>query len=324
MTDENDDYALGPFDERIEELLRDFHAVLSQRWNALRAVPPDVLWHYTDTEGFRSMLTHGKLRFSHSRLMNDATEYAFGWSRVTESLDREVSRQDRLKEFFKMTSEVGSQVHGNYHDFIFCMSERADSLSQWRAYGSAGAGYSLGFQARELESSRVVGEFSFVKLIYDPKRQAELVEDAIADTHQFFASLLGETIPDAHKSGILHRANVLLAQHLMRLALLFKHPSFEDEREWRLVVGYSEQSGAQDVAMLEKVEFRSSGGLVRPFLDFDFATKEVEFRRCLPLTALMHGPTLRPAATTFSVDFFLARCGYKHVQSEKSKVPLEA
>jgi hypothetical protein len=318
-----DDYSLGPFDERLERLLEELNGELLRKWKALRAEPPELLWHYTDAEGFRSIVTFETLRFSHSRLMNDATEHAFGWSRVSEVLDRETARHDRLEDFFGMTRAVGSEVHGNYNYFIFCFSERADSLSQWRAYGSAGAGYALGFQARELNVERLEGEFFFVKLIYDLQQQAALIEDAILETRQFFSMLFGGAVPDPHKLGILHRANVILAQHLMRLAYLFKHPSFEDEREWRLIVGYSEESGAKDLTMLANVQFRSSSGLVRPFFDFNFATKEVDGRKSLPLAELMYGPTLRPAATAFSVDFFLARRGYGHLRVAKSNVPLE-
>jgi hypothetical protein len=323
VTIDYDNYSLGPFDERVEGLLSEAKAALLRCWNELHAEPPEVLWHYTAADGFRSILTHGTLRFSHSQLMNDATEHAFGWSRVTEVLSNEAARGDRLDQFFGMTREVGSEVHGNYHYFIFCLSERDDSLSQWRAYGSAGAGYSIGFKARELREPPKHGEFFFLKLIYDSKCQTALIDDAIGKIRHFFGKLFSGPIPDSDKLGILHRANVLLAQHLMRLALLFKHPSFEDEGEWRLIVGYSEQSGSEDVAMLEKVQFRSGGGLVRPFIDFNFASEEVDGRLVLPVKALMYGPTLRPTSTAFSVRFFLARSGYGHVEPEKSKVPLE-
>jgi hypothetical protein len=168
------------------------------------------------------------------------------------------------------------------------------------------------------------GEFFFLKLIYDPKQQTALIHDAIGETRRFFARLFAGPVAHQDKLGVLHRANVILAQHLMRIALLFKHPSFEDEGEWRLIVGYSEQSGPDDVSMLAKVQFRSGGGLVRPFLDFDFATEERDSRLCLPLSALMYGPTVRPTATAFSVRFFLARSGYPHVAADQSKVPLEA
>jgi hypothetical protein len=129
VTEDFKDYSIGPFDERIEGLLDELSTELLRRWNELHAKPPEVLWHYTDGEGFRSILKHGTLRFSHSQLMNDPTEHAFGWSRVTEALDREIAHHDQLEQFFGMTTAVGSQVHGNYHYFIFCMSERADSLS---------------------------------------------------------------------------------------------------------------------------------------------------------------------------------------------------
>lgn len=324
MTEDSDEYSLGPFDKRIEGLLEGLQARLLEKWNALRAEPPEPLWHYTNADGFRAIITSETLRFSHSRLMNDATEHAFGWSRVVETLNAEIAKRDRLEQFFTMTNAVGSQVHDAYHYFIFCLSERADSLSQWRAYGSAGSGYSLGFLARSLSVDREEGEFFFIKLIYDRARQDALVAEAIAETRDFFTKLFAGTVRDPHKLGVLHRANVHLAQHMMRLAILFKHPSFEDEGEWRLLVGYSEKSGPKDLAMLSKVQFRASSGLVRPFLDFNFANMDVEGGKRLPLAELMYGPTLRPTATAFSVEFFLGQRGYRHLRTKRSAVPLEA
>src|SRR5438046_2587440 len=106
MTEDSDDYSLGPFDERIDKLLEALHARLLEKWNSLRAEPPEPLWHYTDADGFRAIITSEALRFSHSRLMNDATEHAFGWSRVVEALTREIGKHDRLEQFFTMTNAV--------------------------------------------------------------------------------------------------------------------------------------------------------------------------------------------------------------------------
>jgi hypothetical protein len=321
---EFDDYVLGPFDEPIEVLLSELSLAFTRRWDELRThVPPEILWHYSGAEGFRAILTFGTLRLSHSRMLNDPTEHAYAWAAISELLDREIAAQDRLTNFFEMTRAVAGDVYAKYHYFIFCLSERSDSLSQWRAYGSGGAGYSLGFASAGLARERDDGEFSLVRLTYDEQHQRALIAAGVQEVRDFFAKLFKLTIPRGAQPGILHRANVLLSQYLLRIALLFKHPSFEDEAEWRLVVGYSEQSGQKDVAMLDKVQFRSDAGLVKAFLDFDFATEEHDNRRCVPLRRVMYGPTLRPVATGFSIEFFLRRRGYSHVSVDKSKVPLE-
>jgi len=110
----------------------------------------------------------------------------------------------------------------------------------------------------------------------------------------------------------------------MRIALLCKDSSFEDEREWRLVVGFSLRGGANDVKMLNTVDFRIGGGLVRPYYDFDFRYEGEDLARRLPLRKVRYGPMLRAAGTELSIRFVLDRKGYGGVRAEKSKVPFEA
>src|SRR5258706_6810887 len=131
-----ENYELTSSDPKIEAEIEQLRTTFHQWWLPWSAEQPNWLWHYTDTEGFRAIITNGTLRLSHSRLLNDATESALGWSRVTSELDAEIASQVPLREFFTMTKDVASDVHGSYHYFVFSLSERDDSLSQWRAYGS--------------------------------------------------------------------------------------------------------------------------------------------------------------------------------------------
>jgi hypothetical protein len=317
-------YTEGPFDERTEAVLKKLQADLEQDWAATTADPPDVLWHYTDAEGFRSIVTNGNFRFSHARVLNDPTEIALGWSRVTSELDAEILREVHLREFFTMTKTVAGGVHAKYHYFIFSLSERDDSLSQWRAYGSAGSGYALGFPTNKIGKAREDGEFYLARLVYKEDRQRALVRAAILRTRAAFNEILEQPIPPDHQPGIIHRANVSLSQYLLRISLLFKDASFEDESEWRLIVGYSAGGGDQDVEMMKRIDFRSSGGLAKPFIDFDFRYDGDAKPPILPLRFVRYGPTLRPTATDFSATFFLAQKGYSGVPVQRSDVPLEA
>lgn len=110
----------------------------------------------------------------------------------------------------------------------------------------------------------------------------------------------------------------------MRVSLLAKHESFTDEQEWRLVVGYSPKGGPTDVKMLKAAAYRASGGLVRPYLDFDFRYEGDEPDRVLPLRKVWYGPTLRPKSTELSIRFVLDQKGYAGVTIQKSDVPLES
>jgi hypothetical protein len=90
-----------------------------------------------------------------------------------------------------------------------------------------------------------------------------------------------------------------------------------------LVVGYSPNGGPTDVKMLESASYRTSGGLVRPFHDFDFRYEGEEPDQVLPLREVRYGPTLRPKSTELSIRFVLDQKGYPKVTIKKSDVPLE-
>jgi hypothetical protein len=159
-------YSLGPFDHKIEARLENLGASFDEEWSAFSAGRPELLWHYTNADGFQGIVTNGTFRFSHARLLNDTTEVALGWQRVTEELEAEIASQVHLEEFYTMTKVVATGVHRDYHYFVFALSARKDSLSQWRAYGSGGAGYSLGFATSNLDQKRKDDEFFLVKLEY--------------------------------------------------------------------------------------------------------------------------------------------------------------
>jgi len=318
-------YSEGPFDPRIERQLVALKESFTTDWAAFSARAPDPLWHYTDAEGFRGIVTNGTFRFSHTRLLNDPTEIVQGWSLVISELEAEIASQEHLSEFYTMTRDVADQVHSTYHYFIFSLSAREDSLSQWRAYGSGGSGYSLGLASGQLGRERQDGDFALVRLIYGEKDHRKIIHAAIKRTRYFFQRIIALNPSKQDQAGIVHRANVSLAHYLMRVSLLFKDSSFEDEQEWRLVVGYSPNGGAVEEQMLKTVLFRCAGGLVRPYFDFDFRYEgDEEGGRLLPLRVVRYGPTLRPTSTEFSIRFLLDRRAYIATKIKKSDVPLEA
>jgi hypothetical protein len=318
------DYELTSSDPKIEAEIEQLGKTFYESWLPWSSGQPENLWHYTDTEGFRAIITNGTLRLSHSRLLNDSTETALGWARVTSELDTEIASQVHLSEFFKMTKAVAGDVHGAYHYFVFSLSERDDSLSQWRAYGSGGAGYALCLDGRKLAEERTDGDFMVVRLIYGEQDHRRLIRDAIDHTRTVFQKIIARNPTKKDQPGIAHRVNVHLAQHLMRVSLLAKDASFEDEKEWRLVVGYSPKGVQKDIDTLKKVSFRSSGGIARPYFDFDFKTQGEDPEKTLPLRSVRYGPSLQPITTEFSARFLLDQKGYSKIKVLKSSVPLQA
>lgn len=306
--------------DRAERLLKALEVALE---SALDSSPhlPAILWHYTTAEGLRAILTSHRVRLSHARFLNDSSEIALGWSRVTAALDKAISSATNLKGLFQMTKSVTGEVYHATHYFTFCLSARADSLSQWRAYSDSGAGYSLGFDAKLLPGSTEPDVTCLLlRIVYSPDDQSLLLERGIQAAREFFTHLLAEPVAVDEQEPILGRANVQLSHFMMRAALSFKDDSFEDEREWRLVTGlHPAETPSQE--LLAHVDFRSGGGIVKPYLDVPHDPAPA---KRLPVSKIILGPTLRPVLTRESLDFFLAQKGHGSVPIEDSTVPLQA
>ena len=219
-----------------------------------------------------------------------------------------------------MTQEVAGDVYHKTHYFTFCLSARADSLSQWRAYGGGGEGYAVGFNSsRILTSTEPDVTCVLARMRYDDVDRKALVELGLNAAKKFFTKLLHEDVDAADRLGIAHRANVMLSRFMMVAALSFKNPSFEDEHEWRLVAGLHRDE-ASAAPLLQEVAFRSGASIVKPYLDLPLKPEQ----KRLPIARVMFGPTLRPGLTKESLEFFLSRRGYSDVPVESSNVPLQA
>lgn len=316
----SDKYTSLQFSERSERLLSRLEETLESALDSSELRPP-TLWHYTTTEGMRAILSSHRLRLSHVRFLNDSSEIALGWSRVTTALDEAINSATNLRTFFEMTKSVTGEVYHATHYFSFCLSARPDSLSQWRAYGDAGGGYALGFDTKTvIASTEPDVTCILLRMIYRPDEQKALLEQALKAARTFFNDLLDGPVESAEREGIIGSANVRLSHFMMRAALSFKDESFEDEREWRLVTClHPDEASCQP--LLEQVDFRSGGGIAKPYLD---VPAKREDGTVLPISTIIFGPTLRPNLTRESLEFFLGRRGYRSVSVEPSNVPLQA
>ena len=125
--------------------------------------------------------------------------------------------------------------------FVTSFSREDDSLTHWRSYCSAGNGVSIGFrtaslQAAEVRKSKVLfpgmivphprfGEVSYI----DPNNN-EIVDDMITTSYRDAVDFIARNhqSPDVMTNELTWR--------LTSAASFFKDDSFENEREFRLIV----------------------------------------------------------------------------------------
>jgi len=135
---------------------------------------PELVYHYTSSEGMSGIVESGALWATDVLFMNDTTEAVYGFKVVRDAVAEWVSALDagddrrQLLHAIEFVPELIPQV------FVVSFSARRDDLSQWRAYCRAG-GYSLGFDRTMLGAGLQVCE-------YDKARQREPRQARVVDT----------------------------------------------------------------------------------------------------------------------------------------------
>ncbi|MDR5729393.1 MAG: DUF2971 domain-containing protein [Terriglobia bacterium] len=123
---------------------------------------PEILWHYTDNDGFRGILNCGHIYATNLRFLNDKEEFEHAFTLAKQLLlealppesedpDPPLVRQLVVGTFERIFSE-GPLCQANLSLFTMSFTLHGDQLSQWRGYSRGSAGVSLGFDLRAARS----------------------------------------------------------------------------------------------------------------------------------------------------------------------------
>jgi hypothetical protein len=139
--------------------------------------PPPILYHYTGAAGALGIISKGEMWATDAAYLNDPTETQYGRELIRncwEEFKKNARLGDQELRFFQTFIDVlDTEWHTLISTYLACFSEYGNVLSQWRAYGQPGTGYSLGF-----DSAKLVGNatgFSLLKVEYEPAVQRETI-----------------------------------------------------------------------------------------------------------------------------------------------------
>ena len=287
------------------------------------AAPPPVLYQYCGPDSLEPMLRGGRLWVSDSARMNDSTENVWIHEvvrRFFAAADRPsygVDISDALYEF-----ETHYALAKDPQVFITCFSARGDLLSQWRAYGKDGTGYSIGFRTAhwlvpvgitldDISGFNGIGA-ALDRVVYHEAEQmavlrrlldrlSELMESEGAGASMYFRDAMRETGTEA----------------MLYLARFMKHPDFFEEQEWRIacgngLFGSTRGPAAGSLGFSEEIKYRPG----------DIAYRELDFRRGRteqPLAEIILGP--KCASTVEQVESSARLHGYQVATVRRSAVP---
>jgi len=218
--------------------------------------PPDLLYHYTSVDGVRGIITNRVLWATSIHHLNDTQELLHALNLASQAV-----QAYRPESLTTLQVDLGMRMLEHIEKlkslklFIASFSEEGDLLSQWRAYCPREGGYSLGFSTPVILSLTEPRGFFLRPCIYDREEQKDLIQFIVGR----YLGLLQDIWPPANLStgGLVESAAFWFVGALVRVAPLLKHPTFFEEREWRLV-GMTPPVG-------DSVKFRRVGDSVLPY-----------------------------------------------------------
>lgn len=269
---------------------------------------PDVLWHYTSSEGLIGILGGHSLRFSEAPYLNDGSELNYGFEMFSDLVRTFVENEDEiLRGCVEQLIHSIDQTLEKLSAVVFCMCSEPNLLNQWRDYGKDIVPYCIGFDTDEITKSR---NFSFnsylVEIIYDRDIQNNIFNKLILLLHEWYKNL-----PELDASDTEQRLAEVAAQ-VSTLILRFKNPAFAAEREWRLI------SHIPEIRSRSERKFRSSSLGVVPYYELRKATNP----RQLPVTAVFVGPSPYGKISHKALRDFLDVNGYVAAMSNYSTIPI--
>jgi hypothetical protein len=227
-----------------------------------------LVWHYTSWKGLDGVLS-GKLWLSDYSYLNDELEFQYTNGLYRVAVYGDVKAAEAFWPNLKLRDLERFVC-------VACFSEAADQLSQWRAYGANGLGFAIGFRKAALESLAARYGAQIFQCEYDPELQRRKIEKfagpvrkAIEGLARMEASPPSESHPTIWRN--MGERAIWEAQRegwpvlQLEYGPSFKHPSFFEELEVRLV--YRTDSAGPRSAEPLPVKFRQSGTLVVPYVE---------------------------------------------------------
>jgi hypothetical protein len=303
----------GRRDDPLEEALEGIVSGAAAEWKRLQGDTPDVLYHHTDVAGLIGICSSRSLWATNLRFMNDARELAHSRKLMIDVLGEAMTRA-RLPAQLEVIQEIKRMIVGmrvGYPDsYSVSFSADGDLLSQWRAYGSSGGGYAIGFDTAGLvrpPSTYPQPRRFLHRVIYDE----ETPLGTLRRTADAMLALFACVDPDSDLAESRARVFSSLGE-LVGFTTGFKDPSFAEEKEWRAV--YVIPHGD-----FEQIRFRPSNGVAVPYINLKVGT-DPEGK--LPIREVVQGPRVDSDTGVRSLELLLAGNGYPDVAVTASAIPL--
>ncbi|RIJ06705.1 DUF2971 domain-containing protein [Pseudomonas sp. 91RF] len=258
------------------------------------------LFHYTDAAAVQSILTNRKLWLTDLRFLNDSEEMRHGLQHILEELKSgsataRVSPRyvEAASSFIKenLTFDFGD-LSESPHIFVCSFSQSGDLLSQWRAYGA----YAIEFDGDLLSSNKS-------RCLYDSKQKKEKAFSSVVETLRKVGRSHDKNPHSMGDDGVAAYVD------LIKTAATFKHHSFEEEREIRMIRG-------ADFNDYFEVKFRPRGNILIPYIEVELPFESIK--------AVHIGPMPNQEVAFWSMSSFVGKIDFDwHASNPKGNHNIE-
>jgi|TARA_B110001469_G_C9556917_1_gene276241 hypothetical protein len=211
----------------------------------------DKLYHYTNSQAFLSIINNKSLWATNIHFLNDTSEFKHTLELTKDIIDIKTNSNNKKKVEFLLSGLEGIK---NMSFYCISFSEEDDLLSQWRSYGQGNNGLSLGFSKKEIKTIGNSINAPLIKCIYKEQEQREKIEEIVNrfldDDKEW------ETGNNVNK---VYKRNHKFDEYIYSLAVSFKHYSFREEAEWRLVIPHDGN---------RVVKHRAGQSYIIPYVEF--------------------------------------------------------
>jgi hypothetical protein len=282
---------------------------------------PPVLFHYTTPQAFHSIVAGREIWATHFRYLNDPKELLHGEEIVFEEakalLDAAEANtlpwaflQRFVEDFPKNRLSEAMNV------YVASLSEEGDQLSQWRAYGGDGAGYSIGFNSLPRpagnEEDAPLGMTLF-RCNYDAALFQSQARDMLKEVAAGFDKYVEQRAEREEAArAFFGTALSICFRRIAAEVLRLKHGAYAEEKEWRLIVL------AAPPRENAHVKIRSSTRGLIPYIPVGLLSKD---ETLLGIDRVFVGPGEDQARATLAAKMLLSSAGYAEDLVSTSQAP---
>lgn len=247
----------------------------------------ETLYHYTSTDGLKSIIENKTIRFSDYRFLNDIDELEYGkkvFEQVLEELKTETPTyleyifqwEEELKSIekgeLKYLKPVSPVANGginciqceseNYHYYLLSLTTLGDNKDMWNMYSGNNPGYRIKISGNELMKYFYSIRDSFMEkgFLFSTEHRMQVFygEDAIKFIKDFLLFEFEHKNPSTTQYG-----------SIFKYLAFVKDEAFRSENEYRLGFCFVDKMDISEINKENaKKVFMNKNGVLCPYMEF--------------------------------------------------------